>query len=292
MLYRPHDNDLTFYLQVYRDTREARWCLTNLRRLYPTANVLMVSDGDPDPVWPKIAQRYNARYIAGQRLYNTEHGGRMIQRMLDLFAENPTAYLIKIDTDTWAHRRLNHLPTGCKVFGTLEWSTWAKDEPLGFPNVQGGFVGYTREAVTMIRSSRVLISNRLLDYANTYADVEEIRVRAEKGMVSSDFLTRYACRCLGIECEEYKEVKSKYRGWVRETQGQFAFTHPHKEIARRNPIAAAIKNRVPEPMKAKLQSAVTSAKVALGAPAPKPRPASEARPRPAAPAVTAASDAA
>ena len=260
MMHRPEDRDLTFYLQVYRDRREARWCLNNLRRHYPQANVLIVSDGDDDPAWPKLAQRYRARYVAGQRLYATEYGGRLIQRMLDLFLEQPTNYLIKIDTDTWTHRRLNHVPTGCKVFGTLEWSTWANQEPLDYPNIQGGFVGYTLEAVRRISESKVLVSTRLGDYHATYADVEEIRRRAERGMVSFDFLTRYACRSLGIECVDFDEVKSKYRGWVRETQGQFAFTHPHKEIASRNPLSSAIRNHLPDPVRVQINHALASAK--------------------------------
>jgi len=289
MLYRPHDDDVTFYLQVYRDVREAKWCLTNLRRIYPNANVLMVSDGDDNPVWPKIAQKFNARYVAGARLYETEYGGRMIQRMLDLFAENPSTYLIKIDTDTWVHRRLQYMPTGCKVFGTLEWVTWAGQEPLGYPNVQGGFVGYTREAVKLMRSSKLLISTRLQDYENTYADVADIRRRAERGMVSFDFLTRYACKALGITCEEYDEVKSQYRGWVPETDGQFAFTHPHKEIASRSPIARFGREVLPEPVKVQIQQAVSAVKSMAGVskPAPKPRPTAKPTPQ-----ATASSDAA
>ncbi|MEM7625134.1 MAG: hypothetical protein AAF333_05845 [Planctomycetota bacterium] len=263
MQYRPHDRDLTFYLQVYRDQREAQWCLRHLRKHYPQAQVLMVSDGDDHPRWNPIAQRFGARYVAGQRLYGTEHGGRMIQRMLDLYNEHPTPYLIKIDTDTWTHRRLTHLPTGCKVFGTLEWTTCAGQEPLGFPNVQGGFVGYTREAIQLIRTSKLLISNRLQDYGNTYADVQEIRRRAEEGMVSFDFLTRYACRSLGIECVEFEDVKSLYRGWVPEINGQFAFTHPHKEVASRHPLEAMAREYLPRPVRVKVREAMRFARQAL-----------------------------
>lgn len=259
MTHRPQDSDLTFYLQVYRDAREARWCLTNLRQLYPHARVIMISDGDDDPVWPRLAKRFGVQYLAGQRMYGTEFGGRMIQRMLDVYAEQPTEYLIKIDTDTWAHRRLQFLPTGCRVFGTLEWSTWGNNQPLGFPNVQGGFVGYTRQAAQLIRSSKVLLSNQLMDYAGTYADVEEIQRRAEQGMVSSDFLTRYACRVLGIACEEFDEVKSKYRGWVAETDGQFAFTHPHKSVARRSMIEHHVRHALPTPVKVQMRSALGTA---------------------------------
>jgi len=278
MQYRPQDTELTFYLQVYRDPREARWCLTQLRRHYPKAQVLMISDGDDDPRWPRIAKRFNARYVAGQRLYSTEFGGRMLQRMLNLYLENPTDYLIKIDTDTWVHRRLKYMPTGCRVFGTLEWSTWGGGEPLGFPNVQGGFVGYTREAANRICTSNLMLSNRLRDYANTYADVHDIRQRAEKGMVSSDFLTRYACRALHIPCEEFNEIKSQYRGWVQEIRGQYAFTHPHKEVAQRSPFEHRLRGFLPELLKDQIRGLrrwATGLTTATPTPTPRRQPATQ-----------------
>ena len=115
-----------------------------------------------------------------------------------------------------------------------------------------------------MRSSRLLISQRLQDYANTYADVQEIRRRAEQGLVSFDFLTRYACRCLSIECVDFDEVRSKYRGWVQQTSGEFAFTHPHKEIARRHPLSATLRQHLPEPVRVPLTRAVQSAKGIAG----------------------------
>ncbi len=82
----------------------------------------------------------------------------------------------------------------------------------------------------------------------------------ERGMVSFDFLTRYACRSLGLTCLNFEEVKSKYRGWVRETQGQFAFTHPHKEVAQRNPLSSLLRNNLPNPVRVQINQAMASAK--------------------------------
>ena len=82
-------------------------------------------------------------------------------------------------------------------------------------------------------------------------------------MVSFDFLSRYACRTLGVECVEFEEVKSQYRGWVPETDGQYAFTHPHKAVAARHPLEAIAREVLPEPVKVRLQDAVQATRIAL-----------------------------
>ncbi|MEO1236715.1 MAG: hypothetical protein AAFX76_08005, partial [Planctomycetota bacterium] len=133
-------------------------------------------------------------------------------------------------------------------------------------------------------------ATRLKDYANTYADVDEIRERADRGMVSSDFLTRYACRTLGIDCEDFDEVRSRYRGWVAETDGQFAFTHPHKEMAQRSPAVHALRELLPEPVKVQAK-AVRDTAWGLVAAARGPKPSKPARPAATPPAPTATASA-
>lgn len=244
------DADLTFFMQVHDDYREAGWAIANLRRNFPKASLIIVSDNNASSAWPKIARKYGAIYHQGEALYGTAYGGQIVQRMLDFYMQAPTDYLFKIDTDTQTHRRFDFLPTGRCIFGTLEWQTFARHESLhDLPSVQGGFVGYTRQAAELIHKSRVLLSKDLVeDYAGTYADVPEIRDRAEKGMVSTDFLARYACRKLAIDCVSFPEVRSQYRGWV-ETQrkDEFAFTHPHKEQAARHPLYHLAKKLLKRP---------------------------------------------
>lgn len=237
------DADLTFFMQVHNDVREARWALTQLRKYYPLARLIVVSDNNDSPAWPRLARRFGATYHQGASLYPTACGGQILQRMLDCFMKAPTAYLFKIDTDTQTHRRFDFLPTGRCVFGTLEWETFARKESLNdLPSIQGGFVGYTREAAELIYKSRVLLSADLVsDFAGTYADVPEIRERAERGMVSTDFLLRYACRKLAIDCVAFPEVRSQYRGWIeRQRPDEYAFTHPHKELAGQHPLRRAV----------------------------------------------------
>ncbi len=223
------DEDITFYVQVYRDYPYAEACLKHLRRHYRRSRVIIISDGDDDPRYEQLAERYLADYIAGEALYPVENGGKMVQRMLDAFLTKPSDYLFKIDTDTRIHRRFRYLPKGRCVFGTLEWETSRGQAKLDFPSVQGGCTGFTLESAREIAESKLLLSSDLLDYGQTYADNPDILYRAEKkGIISTDFVKRYVCRQLGIPLISFNEVYSVYRGDIALTGSGYAITHPHK----------------------------------------------------------------
>ena len=76
----------------------------------------MISDGDNDPRYERLSKRFNTDFISGERLYPVENGGRMLQRMLDTFLEQPSSYLMKLDTDTRIHRRFRFMPGGHSGF--------------------------------------------------------------------------------------------------------------------------------------------------------------------------------
>jgi hypothetical protein len=228
-VYAPDDAAITFYLQVYNDFPDAKSCLQHIRRHYPRSRVILISDGDDDPRYAKLARKTGADYRKGERLYPVENGGRMIQRILDVFLEKPSAYLLKIDTDTRIHRRFHYLPTGRIVFGTLEWETSGTRTRLDYPNVQGGFIGFTLDAARHMAESKLLLSDELLDYRRTYADNPDIIARAEHWrLISMDFVTRYACRRLAIGQVPFNEVYSVYRGRIDPGGQGYAATHPHK----------------------------------------------------------------
>jgi len=115
------------------------------------------------------------------------------------------------------------------VFGTLEWETSQGKSRLDFPNVQGGCLGFMLESARMIADSGLLLSERLADYRETYADNQDIIIRAEKmGLISADFIIRYACRQLDIPVVQFDKVYAIYRGTIPPGGGGFAVTHPHK----------------------------------------------------------------
>ncbi len=223
------DRDLTFYVQGYRDARQAKRALASLRSVYPSARTLLVSDGDPSTVWRRLASRFRAELTMGERLYPVRNGGRMIQRMLDLHLAEPTRWLVKIDTDSRVHRAFGELPETDCLFGTPEWKTTNKVESLDFPNLQGGCVGFAGDAVRRISDSGILESESLLDPPATYADVEDIRRRAaDLGLISFDFMLRWVCRELGLPMVAHPEIDTRYCGMQPPDGGGYAITHPHK----------------------------------------------------------------
>jgi len=157
-----------------------------------------------------------------------QHGGQIVQRMLDVFLERPVGWLLRIDTDTRVHRRFRFLPQGTCVFGTLEHRTATHREPLDPPVVHGGCLGFTRAAAARLQASRVFLDPRLSDWRGTWATTTDARERATNGRVSFDHLVRWGCRELGLELREFAEVRSLWRTPVLNPGLRYAATHPHK----------------------------------------------------------------
>ena len=238
------DADLTFLVHAYRDSSDLPPSLEGLRAVYPDCRLLLISDGDNDPCLSDLADRFRAELVLGERLFPSANGGRIVQRLLDVFLHQPTDYLFKLDPDTRVHRRFRYLPTTCSVFGTLERITAIGKVPIDPPNVQGGCMGFTRDAAESIAESRVLLSDDLLDPRSTYADCPDMIWRAEDvGLVSIDFLTRWACGRLGIPLQEFPEVRSLFRGTIPANGGGFAITHPHKSRANVGQLLSALPGR-------------------------------------------------
>src|SRR5258708_17052013 len=114
------DDDLTFFALIYKNYEATAECLADLRQHYSASRVILRSDGDPDPRLAILAELNQADFRGEQRLFGIEHGGAVIERMLVLFLEKPTRYLLKIDPDTVIHRRFQYLPLRRGLFGTLQ----------------------------------------------------------------------------------------------------------------------------------------------------------------------------
>ena len=222
------DEDVTFFINVYRDYALARRCLRRIRTHYPASRIVVVSDGDHEPRYLGLAAELNLAYSEGERLYLVARGGALVQRMLDLFLAAPSAWLVKIDTDTLVHRRFRWLPAGDCVFGTLEHRTHKYAETLQPPNVQGGCLGLTLAAARRLRESGVFASPRLSDPQATWARCRDMAERSAAGYVSFDFLLRYGCGELAIPAVEFDEVRSLWRGRADNPGLKYAATHPHK----------------------------------------------------------------
>ena len=91
---------LCWFIQTFHDPQALRRALAQLRRVFPESAVLVISDGDSDPAIAEACRAHTASCVMGARLFGVEHGGAVVQRMLDAFLATDADILIKIDPDT------------------------------------------------------------------------------------------------------------------------------------------------------------------------------------------------
>ncbi len=222
------DNDLTFFILVYKNYDATAECLTDLRKHYPRSRVILRSDGDPDPRFPILAKRNHADFRAESRLFGIENGGAVIERMLVLFLEKPTRYLFKIDPDTVIHRRFQSLPVRSGLFGTLQ----TEQET---PSIQGGCLGFTRDAAEQILQSQMLRDSRLTEPAKFINDSPyffRMAHRANRcGLASFDWILPWIASELKIPMYAFDEVNSGWQQAPPNPNQRYAVTHPRAVLS-------------------------------------------------------------
>jgi len=222
------DEDLTFFAQVYNNYDAAAECLGDLRKHYPASRVVLRSDGDSDPRFPILAERNGAEFHKEPRLFGIENGGAAVERMLVLFIEKPTQYLFKIDPDTVIHRRFRYLPVRSGLFGTLQTVPET-------PSVQGGCMGFTRDAAEQILQSEMLRDSRLSEPARFISDSPyffRMTDRANRcGLASFDWIVPWVASELGIPIYPFDEVNSGWRQAPQNPNQRYAVTHPRAVLS-------------------------------------------------------------
>jgi hypothetical protein len=217
------DEDLTFCELTYKNYEATEECLDDLRKHYSRSRVILRSDGDPDPRLPILAKRYHVDFRGESRLFGIENGGAVIERMLTLFLEQPTRYLFKIDPDTVIHRRFRYLPLQSGLFGTLQCVPET-------PSVQGGCMGFTRDAAKQILESQMLRDSRLLDPATFIDDSPyffRMAHRAQRcGLASFDWIVPWIASELGISIYSFDEVNSGWQQPPPNPDQRYAVSHP------------------------------------------------------------------
>ena len=228
MLTNYGDEDLTFFAQVYKNYDAAAECLGDLRKHYLASRVILRSDGDPDPRFPALAERNEAEFRGELRLFGIENGGAVIERMLVLFLEKPTRYLFKIDPDTVIHRRFRYLPVRSGLFGTLQ-------TVLETPSIQGGCMGFTRDAAEQILQSGLLRDSRLREPARFIDDSPyffRMTDRANRcGLASFDWIVPWVASELGVPLYPFDEVNSGWQQAPPNHNQRYAVTHPRAVLS-------------------------------------------------------------
>jgi hypothetical protein len=217
------DEDLTFFALIYKNYDATAECLTDLRKHYPGSRVILRSDGDPDRRFPILAKHHNADFRGELRLFGIENGGAVIERMLVIFLEKPTRYLFKIDPDTVIHRRFRYLPVLSGLFGTLQ----CEQET---PSIQGGCMGFTRDAAEQILESGMLRDSRLKEPDKFISDSPyffRMAHRAHRcGLASFDWIVPWVASELGISMYSFDEVNSGWQQAPPNPEQRYAVSHP------------------------------------------------------------------
>jgi len=202
-----------------------------LRKLYPDSQVLVVSDGDPDPAIAQVCRTYSVEFALRARLMGVEHGGEPIQKMLEAFLETDADILIKIDPDTSLRRRFSHMPapTDPSSYGTVQWSG---PESNRIFSIQGGCIIIPRQAAVLLVDSSLLKSERLKPPTLEWAVSKMSIGRASSGLTSHDWTLGWSCRELGLLSKTHPEVFSKYRPRLIDAmrKRRSAVAHPRFEI--------------------------------------------------------------
>jgi hypothetical protein len=223
------DDDLTFFALTYKDYEATAECLGDLRKHYSASRVILRSDGDPDPRFPILANHHNVDFRGELRLFGIENGGAVIERMLELFFEKPTRYLLKIDPDTVIHRRFRYLPVRNGLFGTLQ---CGQDTP----SIQGGCLGLTRDAAEQILQSGMLRDSRLREPAKFIGDSPyfvRMAHRANRcGLASFDWMLPWIASELKIPIYPFDEVDSGWQQAPPNSGQRYAVSHPRAMPAR------------------------------------------------------------
>jgi hypothetical protein len=217
------DDDLTFFALTYKNVDATSECLEDLRKYYSGSRVILRSDGDPDPRLPILAKRNKVDFRGESRLFGIENGGAVIERMLELFLEQPTRYLFKIDPDTVIHRRFQYLPVRSGLFGTLQ------TEQVTL-SVQGGCMGFTRDAAEQILQSEMLRDSRLTE-PDKFIDDSPYFVRMTDranrcGLASYDWIVPWIASELGIPIYSFDEVNSCWQQAPPNPDQRYAVSHP------------------------------------------------------------------
>ena len=222
------DDDLTFFALTYKNYDATAECLGDLRKHYPASRVILRSDGDPDRRLPILAQRNQVDFRGELRLFGIENGGAVIERMLVLFLEKPTRYLFKIDPDTVIHRRFQYLPVRSGLFGTLQ----LEHET---PSVQGGCMGFTRDAAEQILKSKMLRDSRLREPAKFISDSPyflRMAHRADRcGLASFDWILPWIAGELRIPMYPFDEVNSGWQQAPPNPDQRYAVSHPRAVLS-------------------------------------------------------------
>jgi hypothetical protein len=223
------EEDVAWVIQLFDSRAQLEWCAPMLRKHYPQSRVVLISDGDGE-TYEDIAALYQFQYIRGEHLMRLDTAHLYVERLLTALIEGPERYCFRIDPDTKIWRRLKSLPSFTSIFGTLETVSEGLSDEIAVPaNVQGGCIGFTKDAVEQLLSSGFINRHTCVtNWRDTWARCLDMVDTAQNGRLSDDFIISWAAYQTGIPIVESSEIRSRWRRTITNEDVKYAITHPHK----------------------------------------------------------------
>lgn len=223
------DDDIVFFMPVYKDAEVAFRALTRLRRHYPASRLIVLSDGDDAFPGDVVRDRFGAEYVAGENLYGMEHGGKMVHRILSHYMTAPARYLVRLDSDARIDRRFAWLPEKDGLYGRVGKRSGT---------VQGGVIVLTHGAAARLHDNEVLLSEALLDPEASwgrYSTPENMARKRNLGTVAYDKVIHWACVTANVPVCGFSEVYSLWKPMpgdpgIANIDQRYAIVHPDKMV--------------------------------------------------------------
>lgn len=208
-----------FVLTVFDESEhQLDWCLRNLRELYPTMPVSVVSDGRHNPFWERVCTRRRAKYVPStDRLKSIQCGAKWWQRFCDVGLSVDCDRIVKMDPDTLIQAPLPALPQ-VDLCGTLQ-----KDGVI-----QGGFQMFRREAIEKLSNSKLC---RKAEYRKPEVWVTNgltAQYVVSRGEISTDYVLKHLVHRLGMSAANWSVIDSQWKISRPFRELGVAVTHPHK----------------------------------------------------------------
>lgn len=214
--YRP-----AFFFSVYEDYELCRRLVRQIRRYYPSATAIAVSDGPiTDPDWEDFCcQNRVQHFVTPDRQKIQEYGGRWLHRLLFIALRASTeSWLIKLEGDSMLHRPFRNYGKG-QINASLS--------KRGFP--RGGCISFRRSAVIQLVDSGFLLDSRYRQAEFLYHRYGKWKHPYEKSddrpVVCADSVLGDAIARLELDLQQWDEVNILFRGDPE--IGDYAATHPH-----------------------------------------------------------------
>jgi len=180
-----------FVVNVYQeDEALLRQCLKSIRAFYPTAPLVMISDGNQNMLYSDIAFEVKARLVIGSRLKVPACSGSWTKRMYTEALREVGDTIIKMDPDSYMWRAFKIDPPG-------DYAGYLTDCPKG-EYVHGGCKATSVNVARLVLedfSSNKYVSNPAVTY-----------LKNGERILSDDLLTADVMRGRSIPLTFWSEV--------------------------------------------------------------------------------------